>query len=68
MLYWFEDGLFVRAAPRANAALLGARICGNGQWNVAILRALIIVRAPLTFADYAAGRDPALIAAERLGR
>jgi hypothetical protein len=29
-LYWFEDGIFVRAAAHAQAALLGARVVGVG--------------------------------------
>ena len=29
-LYWFEDGIFVRAATDAQAALLGARVVGVG--------------------------------------
>ncbi len=41
-LYWFEDGVFVRGATEAHAALLGARVVGIG--SVSIEEALERVR------------------------
>jgi hypothetical protein len=41
-LYWFEDGLFVRAATKAHAALLGARVVAIG--GVPVEQALARVR------------------------
>ena len=33
-LYWFEDGIYVRAATKAQAALVGARVVGVGGATV----------------------------------
>jgi len=41
-LYWFEDGIYVRAAAKAQAALLGARVVGIG--GVPVEQALARVR------------------------
>jgi len=41
-LYWFEDGLFVRAATKEHAALVGARVVGIG--GVPVDEALARVR------------------------
>lgn len=47
-LYWFEDGLFVRAATEEQGALLGARVVGVG--GVPVEQALARVR-PLISRD-----------------
>ncbi len=47
-LYWFEDGLFVRAAAKAHAALVGAHVVGVG--DVPVEEALARVR-PLISRD-----------------
>jgi hypothetical protein len=48
VLYWFEDGLFVRAATNAQKALVGARVVGIG--GVPIDQAVSLVR-PLISRD-----------------